>query len=115
VAIYTVSFIVILFKTTAKNIHCQECNAKNFPLVQNVNLNPIKKDRTINDEDLTKKIAKTVLEGLSKEQKRHNKKDIMIRIGGAISLITVAILGTFFVNPDDVLLGEIIDMIKSFQ
>ena len=115
VAIYTVFFIAVLFKTTAKNIHCQECNAKNFPFVQDVNLNPIKKDSTIDEDDLTKKIAKTVLEGLSQEQKRHNKKDIMIRIGGAISLITIATIGTFFVNPDDVLLGEIIEMIRSFQ
>ena len=115
VAIYSVFFIAVLFKTTAKNIHCQECNAKNFPLVKDVNLNLVKKDTTIDEDDLTRKIAKTVLEGLSKEQKRHNKKDIMIRIGGAISLITIATLGTFFVNPDDVLLGEIIEMIKSFQ
>ncbi|MGD8638725.1 MAG: hypothetical protein PVG43_07490, partial [Nitrosopumilaceae archaeon] len=78
-------------------------------------LNQLKKNTTTNEDDLTKKIAKTVLEGLSKEQKRHNKKDIMIRIGGAISLITIATIGTFFVNPDDVLLGEIIEMIKSFQ
>ncbi len=115
VAIYTVFFIAVLFKTTAKNIQCQECNAKNFPFVQDVNLNPIRKDTTIDEDVLTKKIAKTVLEGLAKEQKRHNKKDIIIRIGGAISLITIATLGTFFVNPDDVLLGEIIEMIKSFQ
>ena len=115
VAIYTVFFIAVLFKTTAKNIHCQECNAKNFPFVQDVILNPIKKDTTIDEDDLTKKIAKTVLEGLSKEQKRHNKKDIMIRICGAISLIAIATIGTFFVNPDDVLLGEIIEMIKSLQ
>ena len=115
VAIYTVFFIAVLFKTTAKNIHCQECNAKNFPFVKDVNLNPVKKDTTIDEDDLTKKIAKTVLEGLSKEQKRHNKKDIMIRIGGAVSLIIIATIGTFFVNPDDVLLGEIIEMIKSFQ
>ena len=115
VAIYTVFFIAVLFKTTAKNTHCQECNAKNFPFVQDVSLNPVKKNTTTNEDDLTKKIAKTVLEGLSKEQKRHNKKDIMIRIGGAISLITIATIGTFFVNPDDVLLGEIIEMIKSFQ
>ena len=115
VAIYTVFFIAVLFKTTAKNIHCQECNAKNFPFVKDVSLNPVKKDTTIDEDDLTKKIAKTVLEGLSKEQKRHNKKDIMVRIGGAISLITIATIGTFFVNPDDVLLGEIIEMIKSFR
>jgi uncharacterized membrane protein YvbJ len=67
------------------------------------------------DKDLTQKISKTVLEGLSKEQKKHNKKDIIIRASGAVSLIVIAILGTFFVNPDDVLLGEIIEMIKSFQ
>ncbi|MFB5646832.1 MAG: hypothetical protein ACE5RO_01660, partial [Candidatus Nitrosomaritimum yanchengensis] len=72
-------------------------------------------DTTIDEDILTKKIAKTVLEGLAKEQKRHNKNDIIIRIGGAISLITIATLGTFFVNPDDVLLEEIIEMIKSFQ
>jgi len=39
----------------------------------------------------------------------------MIRMAGAVSLVVIAILGTFFVNPDDILLGEIIDMIKSFQ
>ena len=105
----------MLFKITIKNINCQECKARNFPFVSDINLNPIKKDTTIDDEDLTKKIAKTVLEGLAKEQKKHNKKDMMIRIGGAVSLITIAILGTFFVNPDDVLLGEIIEIMKSFQ
>ncbi len=39
----------------------------------------------------------------------------MIRIAGAVSLVVIAVLGTFFVNTDDILLGEIIDMIKSFQ
>jgi len=39
----------------------------------------------------------------------------VIRIAGAISLVIIAILGTFFVNSDDILLGEIIDIIKSFQ
>ena len=115
VAVYTVFFISILFKITIKNINCQDCKAKNFPFVSNINLNPIKRNSTIDDEDLTQKIAKTVLEGLAKEQKKHNKRDIMVRIGGAISLITIAILGTFFVNPDDILIGEIIGMIKGLQ
>jgi len=116
VAVYSVFFISILFKITIKNINCKECNARNFPFVSDVNLNLVKQNGTlIDDEDLTKRIAKTVLEGLSKEQKKHNKKDIMIRIAGAISLVLIAILGTFFVNPDDILLGELIDMIKSFQ
>jgi len=96
-------------------MNCQECKAKNFPSVSEIKLNPLKRDTTIDDEDLSKKIAKTILDGLSKEQKKHNKRDMMIRIIGAISLITIAILGTFFVNPDDVLLGDIIDMIKSFE
>ncbi len=116
VAVYSVFFISILFKITIKNINCKECNARNFPFVSDINLNLIKRNGIlIDDEDLTKKIAKTVLEGLSKEQKRHNKKDLMIRISGAVALVLIAILGTFFVNPDDFLLGEIIDMIKSFQ
>ena len=116
VAIYSVFFISILFKITIKNIDCKDCKAKNFPFVSDINLNPIRKtDIVIDDKDLTKKIAKTVLEGLSKEQKKHNKRDIMIRIAGAVSLITIAILGTFFVNPDDILLGDIIELIKSFQ
>jgi hypothetical protein len=114
-AIYSVFFMSILFKITTKNINCQDCNAKNFPFVSKVNLNSIKKADILDDDEITKKIAKTVLEGLSKEQKKHNKRDIMIRVAGAVSLVTIAILGTFFVNPDDVLLGEIIDMIKSFQ
>jgi predicted nucleic acid-binding Zn ribbon protein len=116
VAVYSVFFISILFKITIKNINCKECNARNFPFVIDVNLNLIKQNRIlIDDEDLTKKIAKTILEGLSKEQKKHNKKDIIIRIVGAVSLVIIAILGTFFVNPDDILLGELIDTIKSFQ
>jgi len=116
VAVYSVFFISVLFKITIKNINCKECNARNFPFVTDVNLNSIKRNMTsFDDKDLTKKIAKTVLEGLSKEQKKHNKKDITIRIAGAVSLVIIAILGTFFVNPDDILLGEIIDMIKSFQ
>ena len=116
VAIYSVFFISILFKITIKNINCQDCNARNFPFVSNINLNPIKKnDFVIDEDDITKKIAKTVLEGLSEEQKKHNKKDILIRIAGAASLVAIAILGTFFVNPDDILLGEIIEMIKSFK
>ena len=99
-----------------KNINCKECNARNFPFVSNVSLNLMKQNGTLIDgEDLTKRIAKTVLEGLSKEQKKHNKKDIMIRIAGTVSLVVIAILGTFFVNPDDILLGGLNDMIKSFQ
>lgn len=114
VAVYSIFFISILFKITIKNINCLDCSAKNFPFVSDINLNPIRKDgAVIDDEDLTKKIAKTVLEGLSKEQKKHNKRDILIRTIGAISLIVIAILGTFFVNPDDVLIGKIIDMINS--
>ncbi len=116
VAVYSVFFISILFKITIKNINCKECNARNFPFVSNINLNSIKRDGTsIDDEDLTKRIAKTVLEGLSKEQKKHNKKDIMVRIAGAVSLVVIAILGTFFLSPDYILIWEIIDMIKSFQ
>jgi len=64
-------------------------------------------------EELTQKIAKTVLDGLSKEQKKHNKRDMLIRTAGAISMIIIAILGTFFLRPDDELLKEIVDMIKS--
>ena len=115
VAVYSVFFISILFKITVKNINCLECNAKNFAFVSNININPIKRDDTIDDKELTKKIAKMVLEGISKEQKKHNRRDIIVRIIGAASLTIIAVLGTFFVNPDDVLLGEIIDMIKSFQ
>lgn len=116
VAVYSVFFISVLFKTTIKNINCNECKASNYPFVSDIPLNPIEQIGTYqNDEDLTKKIAKTVLDGLSKQQRQHNRKDIMIRIVGAISLVIIAILGTFFVNPDDVLLGDIIDMIKSFQ
>lgn len=116
VAIYSVFFISILFKITIKNINCLDCNAKNFPFVSDINLNPIRTESpTIEDEDFIKRITKTVLEGLSKEQKKHNKKDIIIRTVGAISLIVIAILGTFFVNPDDVLLGKIIEMIDSFK
>ena len=116
VAVYSVLFIGILFKITIKNIDCKECNARNFPFVSDININSAKLNGDlIDEEDLTKKIAKTILEGLSKEQKKHNKKDTMIRIVGAVSLIIIAAFGTFFVNPDDVLLGEIIDLIKSFQ
>jgi hypothetical protein len=115
VTIYSVFFISILFKITIKNINCLECTAKNFSFVSDIPLDSIKQNRIMLDDDLTKKIAKTVLEGLSKEQKKHNKKDTVIRIAGAISLVIIAILGTFFVNSDDILLGEIIDIIKSFQ
>lgn len=115
VALYSVFFISMLFKITIKNIHCQDCNAKNFPFVSNINLNPIKKgDSIIDSEEITQKIAKTVLDGLSKEQKKHNKRDTIIRTAGAVSMIIIAILGTFFLKPDDELLKEIIDMIKSF-
>lgn len=116
VAVYSVFFIAILFKITIKNIHCQECNARNFPFVSNMDINSTKLNGIlVDDEDLTKKISKTILEGLSKEQKKHNRKDIVIRIIAAVSLISIAILGTFFVNPDDILLGEIIDLIKSMM
>jgi hypothetical protein len=116
VAVYSVFFIGVLFKITTKNIDCKECNAKNFPFVSDIYIKSAKLNGdSIDEGDLTKKIAKTILEGLSKEQKKHNKKDIMIRIAGAVSLVSIAALGTFFVNPDDVLLEEIIDLIKSFQ
>lgn len=114
VAIYAVFFIGILFKTTKQNINCKECNARNFPFVNDVDIHSPRLDgNLIDEEDLTKKISKTILDGLSNEQKKHNKKDIIVRIIGVVSLIVIATLGTFFVNPDDVLLGEIIDLIKS--
>jgi len=116
VAVYSVFFISILFKITTNNIYCKGCNAENFYFVSNIDINQIREnEKPIDEKDLTKKIAKMVLEGLSKEQKKHNKKDIIVRMAGAISLVVIAILGTFFVNPDDVLLGEIIDLVKSFQ
>jgi len=116
VALYTVFFISLLFKLTVKNINCQDCNAKNFPFVTNINLNPIRTEGTvIDDTELTQKIAKTVLEGLSKEQKKHNKKDMLIRTIGALSMIVIAILGTFFFNSDNALFEEIIELIKSFK
>jgi len=116
VAVYSVSFIGILFKITIQNINCKECRARNFPFVSDINLNSTRLNgNLIDEEDMTKKISKTILEGLSKEQKKHNKKDILVRIIGAISLIVIATLGTFFVNPDDVLLSEIINLIKSMN
>lgn len=116
VAVYSVFFIGFLFKITMQNIDCKECHARNFPFVSDINLNSTRLNgNLVDEEDLTKKISKNILEGLSKEQKRHNKKDILVRIIGAVSLITIATLGTFFVNPDDVLLGEIIDLIKSMN
>jgi len=116
VALYSVIFISVLLKITTKNSNCQDCNAKNFPSVTNISLNPIKKNEIIVDDDeITQKIAKTVLEGLSKEQKKHNKRDMVIRTTGAVSMIIIAILGTFFIKPDNVLLEEIIEMIKSFK
>jgi predicted nucleic acid-binding Zn-ribbon protein len=116
VAVYSVFFIGILFKITIKNIDCKECNARNFPFVSDINIDSAKLNGDlIDEEDLPIKIAKTILEGLSKEQKKHNKKDILIRIVGAVSLVVIAVLGTFFVNSDDVLMGEIVDLIKSFQ
>ena len=116
VAVYTVFFIGILFKITTKNIICMDCNAKNFPSATNISLNPIKKgDAIIDDEEITQKIAKTVLDGLSKEQKKHNKRDMIIRTAGAVSMIIIAILGTFFLKPDNALLEDIIEMIKSFN
>jgi len=116
VAVYSVFFIGILFKITIQNIDCKECYARNFPFVSGINLNSTRLNgNLIDEEDLTKKISKTILEGLSKEQKKHNKKDILVRIIGAVSLIVIATLGTFFVNPDDVLLSEIIDLIKSMN
>jgi len=116
VAVYSVFFIGILFKITIQNIDCKECRARNFPFVSDINLNSTRLNgNLIDEEDMTKKISKTILEGLSKEQKKHNKKDILVRIIGAVSLIVIAMLGTFFVNPDDVLLSEIIDLIKSMN
>lgn len=116
VALYTAFFIGVLVKFTQKNISCQDCNAKNFPAVTNINLNPIKKsEKIVDDEEITQKIAKTVLDGLSKEQKKHNKRDMIIRTIGAASMIIIAILGTFFLKPDNALLEEIIEMIKSFS
>ncbi len=116
VTVYSAFFLGVLAKITIKNINCKECNAENFPFISNVSIDSAKHIKEVdNEKDVTKKIAKMVLEGLTKEQKEHNKKDITIRVIGAISLITIAALGTFFVNPDDIILGEIIEMVKSFQ
>ena len=116
VSVYSVFFIIILVKITIQNIDCKECNARNFPFVSDIHLNSITLNGNLIDEDdLTKKISKTILEGLSKEQKSHNKKDIIIRIIGAVSLMVIATLGTFFVNTDNVLAEKIIDLIKSMK
>jgi len=115
VAVFSVFFIGVLFKITVKNVNCTKCNAKNFPFASNIRLDLIKQNDDLFDEDITKKISKMVLEGLSTEQKKHNKKDLIVRIISASFLVIIAIFGTFFVNSDDAMLGEIIDMIKSFQ
>lgn len=115
VAVYSVFFIGMLLRVTLKNIDCKDCSAKNFPFVSNINLNPIKKGKNvIDDEEITQKIAKTVLDGLSKEQKKHNRRDMIIRTIGAISMVIIAILGTFFFKPNDSLIKDIMEMIKSF-
>ena len=80
VTVYSVFFISVLFKITMKNINCKECNARNFPFVSNVSINLMKQNGTLIDgEDLTKRIAKTVLEGLKRtektQQKRHYDKN----------------------------------------
>ncbi|MEX0861423.1 hypothetical protein [Nitrosopumilus sp.] len=115
VAVFSAFFIAVLFKITIKNVNCTKCNARNFPFVSNIHLDAIKQNGTLVDEDMTKKISKIVLDGLSTEQRKHNKKDLVVRIIGASSLVIIAIFGTFFINSDDILLGEIIDVIKSFQ
>ena len=115
VAVFSVFFIGVLFKVTIKNVNCTKCNAKNFPFVNNIRLDLIKQNDALFDEDITKKISKMVLEGLSTEQRKHNKKDLIVRIVSASSLVIIAVFGTFFVNSDDSMLREIIDMIKSFQ
>jgi hypothetical protein len=115
VAVFSAFFLGVLFKITIKNVNCTECNARNFPFVSNIRLDAIKHNGSLVDDDLTKKISKMILEGLSTEQRKHNKKDLMVRIASAVSLVIIAIFGTFFINSDDVMFGEIIDMIKSFQ
>jgi len=113
VAVYAGIILGSLLKTTIKNINCKDCTARNFPFVSNIQLNAQKSESTFDEKDLAKKISKTVLGELSEQQRKHNKKDIIVRIAGATALVIIAIIGTFFVNPDDVLLGEVIDMIKS--
>lgn len=115
VAVFSAFFIGVLFKITINNVNCTKCNARNFPFVNNIRLDSIKQNDALFDEDITKKISKMILEGLSTEQRKYNRKDLVVRIVSASSLVTIAIFGTFFVNSDDVLLGKIIDMIKSFQ
>jgi len=84
--------------------------------VSDINIDSAKLNgNLIDEEDLTKKSSRQFLRGYSKNRENTIKKDTMIRIVGAVSLVVIAALGTFFVNPDDVLLGEIVDLIKSFQ
>lgn len=116
VVVYSLFFISMLFKITIQNIDCKECNARNFPFVSDIKIDSFTLNgNLVDEEDLTNKISKTILEGLSKEQKKHNKKDIIVRIVGASFLISIAALGTFFVKPDDVLVGDIVDLIKSMM
>jgi len=117
VAGYSVIVIAILFKKTIKNVNCNECSARNLHTISQIKLKNAQKKQidTLNDDDLTQKISRTVLDGLSEEQKKHNKKDILVRIAGATALVIIAIIGTFFVNPDDALLDEIIQIIKSLE
>lgn len=71
VAVYSVFFISVLFKITIQNVDCKECHARNFPFVSDITLNSIRQNgNLIDEEDMTKKISKTILEGLSKEQKK---------------------------------------------
>jgi len=118
VAIYSVIVIAIFFKKTIKNVNCNECSARNLPTISQIKLKNAQEkqiDTLNNDKDLTQKISRTILDGLSKEQKKHNKKDILVRIVGATALVIIAIIGTFFVNPDNALLDEIIQIIKSLE
>jgi len=40
---------------------------------------------------------------------------MILKLDKDLNTMIIAALGTFFVNPDDVLLGEIVDLIKLFQ
>lgn len=50
VTIYSISFIIILFKITIQNNDCKECNARNFPFVSDININSITLNGNLIDE-----------------------------------------------------------------
>lgn len=112
IMILTLSVAVLVFlNKTRHNSNCRSCQARNFKPIEDTKLRKGKKKKedmneVVDDEhpESTTEISKSILENLSLEQKKHNRRDLFLKILGLVATAVILIIANFITNPQQILL-----------